>query len=353
MNAIVPFGIHFNLPAPTYHGDPAFGSGSQKALALDPVEFQHERLKPPDPDEEDSFALVWGRALHARVLEGRAVLAAEFAAIPEVKDHPGALVSMGDLRRAQRALGMKGGTTKEAVSEMIRAHDPAAVIFDDVLTSFYAGLGTRQAVKREVLDAIEEAARWMQAAEKIKDVMVDGTFTGGAPEVSIFYEDRGVRLKARIDYLLPVSAIVDLKSFRPSRKGKPVQFAALAAITDQRYDLQRAAYINAWREGRTLAAAGHVFGDQPYRGFLADVYGQEHPNWIWVMTKATGAPQPIVIEWPAAQHSFAGARSFEEIERGIAAYIENRDKFGDDKPWHPHHPVTQVEDTIWPYGFGR
>ena len=353
MADLVPDGIHFNLPAPAYHGDPAFGSSSQKALAVDPVEFQHERLRPKATDEDETTALIWGRAIHARVLEGRAALASEFAAIPRIADHLGALVTMNDLRLAQKNLGMRGGTKKEDVAAMIREHDPAAVLWDDILKVFYDGLAGRTPIKAEFLEEIENAALWMQADGKISAVMADGTFVGGAPEVSIFYRDRGVRLKARIDYMMPNSAIIDLKSFRPSLTHKTLEGAALAAIMNQRYDLQRASYINAWREGRALAAAGAVFGEQPYRGFLADVYGSDDPNWLWVMTKAVGAPQPIVFEWPSDHHSFAADRANEEIERGIAAYIENVATIGEDKPWPPRHPVVTLDDTSFPAWFGR
>src|SRR3546814_9490787 len=69
--------------------------------------------------------------------------------------------------------------------------------------------------------------------------MEDGTFIAVAPEVSIFYEDRGVRLKARFDRLLR-HAIVDVKSFAPRSPGRidGPSGSAMKAVRNMRYDLR-------------------------------------------------------------------------------------------------------------------
>jgi hypothetical protein len=185
--------------------------------------------------------------------------------------------------------------------------------------------------------------------------MEDGTFTAGSSEVSIFYEDNGVRLKARIDHLLS-HAVVDLKSFRPimAERVKP---AAKRAIYRMRYDLQAAAYIRALKFAAKLFAAGQVFNCSYDPAFLNAVFraldiSEKQPRhedalkWIWVMIKASGAPQPIVAQFDVGSMIFRQAQT--DIEDAINTYRTNIAKHGIDKDWTPENPVEIWGDTDFP-----
>ena len=86
-------------------------------------------------------------------------------------------------------------------------------------------------------------------------------FTGGVPEVSVFWVEDGMPLKARFDYLKP-KTIVDLKRFANQRE-RPVDLAILLAIAEYRYDVQCRHYLSAYWHLWMAAQDGAVFGDCP------------------------------------------------------------------------------------------
>src|SRR5690606_14111064 len=177
---------------------------------------------------------------------------------------------------------------------------------------------------------IETAARWLQRDPLLSAVMTDGTFNAGAPEVSVFYEDRGVRLKARFDRLLR-HAIVDLKSFAPWFSGN-LEGAAIKVIERMRYDIQAAAYVRAWHKAKELWKEGRVFGEPPFPTFLEECCDRDEPGWVWIFVKSKGAPQPLVVDWQAR---FAQRAAMEKVEQAIDDYIRLRDEYGEDNEWPP------------------
>ena len=342
-------GIYFGVPDASYFADESLGSTAQKELVLDPIEFQHARLYPGE--EKESMALKWGHAIHCRALEGRLSLAERFAIAPAVTDYKGALVTMDDLRRHCKLLSLKPGKTKADAVTAIREFDKEAVIWDEVVAKFEADNVGRTIVPRGALDQIEMAVRWMQRDRLLSPVMQDGTFVAGASEVSIFYVENGVRLKARIDHLL-AHAVVDLKSFRPFFKER-VRTAAKKAVTRMRYDLQAASYIKALKAAAKLYAEGRVFGNPFQKEFLDEVFrslAAGETKWIWVLIKASGAPQPVVAEFDMRSMIFKTAAM--EIDDAINAYRYLTDKFGPDQEWVPDAPAEVWGDTDFPsYSF--
>lgn len=350
-------GIFFGLPAEAYHRDPALGSSSRKALALDPTEYQFNRLRPPKPDTP---ALIWGQALHARVLEGRDAMERQFKVRPDpdFAEVP-CLITMDDLRRHARDMGISPlPKTKAEAIVLIREHDPDVVIWDEILAKF--ATDPRIEITSDIAAEIEQAAEWMGADPLIGAVMHDGTFQGGAPEVAIFYEIDGVRLKAKIDYLLP-HAIVDLKSYRP-KTARTVQAGSLKAIVDFRYDLQAVHYLEAWRAARPLFLAGQVFvmDERIAKGAMLELLRQSfaetpegsEPIWIWVVLKASGAPQPLVMQWSRKHSPFAMGAADDEIRTALERYKQLSAEFGHLKQWPPRHRAVIIDDATWPPWFG-
>lgn len=344
-------GIYFNLDADAYHADPALGSTSLKAIALDPVEFQYSRLI---GEEKDTAALLWGSALHTRTLEGRTAFKTRHPVAPDKKNYPGALVLMEDLRRHAASMGLKGGKTKAEVASLIREHDQSVVIWDEIDDAFRKMTEGKRVIPATIAAEIEQAAEWMQAYDKLSPVMTDGTFRAGASEVSIFYEDDGVRLKCRIDHLLPAS-IVDLKSFRPApgwnTRANVLDKIIGRVIAQQRYDLQCAAYIRGWLKAKPLYEAGLVFdASEREREILKAAMARPSLKWTWVLVKNAGAPVPFVYEFDLASFSYKGA--IDEIEDAINAYRSLRKEFGEDKQWLPRHPAGVLDDMAMPAWLG-
>lgn len=341
-------GIYFNLDANEYHADDSLGSSSVKALAVDPYEFQFDRKHGEDKDTD---ALTYGSAVHARILEGRAAFEAEFCPEFDKSQVPeGALITVDDLKKWLDQHDQKGlsGKAKPALIALVREIDPGQPIFDVLKGEWEKTNEGKTPLKPKRWAQVETAAKWVQRDPLLSAVMEDGTFSHGAPEVSIFYQDRGARLKARFDRLLR-HAIIDVKTFAPITPG-PIDGpdgSAIRTIRRMRYGIQAADYIRAWHAAKELYEHGLVFGEQPYSTFLDECFDREAPAWIWIMIKSTGAPQSLVVNLnaPSALAVAAG-----DVERAIDRYIENRDQFGDDEDWVPARPAFDLTDVYLPYG---
>lgn len=347
-------GIYFGEPEDQYHKDDALGSTSLKELVLDPVEYQHQRLH--GGEKRETFALKWGSAIHCRTLEGRASMAERFPISPAVTDYEKPLITVDHLRAHCKLLGVKAsGTKKEDYIRAVRDFDQDVVIWDEIMAKFEADNVGRTIIPREALEHIERAAQWMQRDKRLGPVMEDGTFTAGASEVSIFYEESGVRLKARLDHLLS-HAVADLKSFRPFFAER-VRPAAMKAVARMRYDLQAAAYIRALKAAAKLYADGKVFNCPYPPEFLASVFqaleiAEQDPRhddalkWIWVLIKASGAPQPIVAQFDLGSMIFKTAAM--EIDDAINNYRKYVAKFGLDQDWVPDNAAELWGDQDFP-----
>lgn len=340
-------GIYFNLGDAEYHSDDALGSSSIKELSVDEYEFQFNRLYGEDKDTD---ALIFGAALHARILEGRAAFEAKFCSEFDKSAVDGALDTVAELKAWLDQYGQTSlsGKKKDDLIAMVRNIDPNQPVAEVIKQQWAAKNEGKVALKPKRWAQVETAARWVQRDPLLSAVMEDGTFSHGAPEVSIFYEENGVRLKARFDRLLR-HAIVDLKSFAPRGTGR-IEDLALKAIQTMRYHIQSADYIRAWHRAKALYAAGQVFGDQPFSTFLAECFDREEPAWIWIMVKSVGAPQPLVIDWQA---NFVKKRAAEQVEEAIETYVRLRDEHGDDEEWPPMRPAVTVTDSDLPPWWGQ
>lgn len=352
-------GIYFGLDAETYHQDPALGGTQMNLLARDPVEFQYRRLA---PEPEDTPALIRGQAQHARNLEGVRAFHQQFKIAPEKKDHPDPILdTMEDLREHAYAIGLeKLPRIKQDLIDLIRQTDRDVTIWQEIMNRHDAD--PRVGVSAKVAEQVFQAAEWMQADPLVGEVMKDGTFQGGAPEVSIFWTEDGVRCKARLDYLLP-HAIVDLKTFGPWQD-RPLGQSAIVSITNYRYDLQAAHYLRGWRQARSMwdvdgGKAVMTFDDIDRTKMLefcsACFHGvvEEEPKWVWVFIKTIGAPQPIVIEWTREGSPLAYGSAENDVARALQNYRDFAEEFGADKPWPPRHEAVVISDADWPTWFGR
>ncbi|NEV75524.1 hypothetical protein DYI24_00310 [Rhodopseudomonas sp. BR0C11] len=349
-NVLFEPGIYFGLPEKDYHADSSLGSHDLKDIVLDPVEFQHARLHGSEPKE--TMALKWGSAIHCRALEGRASFEERFPIAPVMADYgDDLLVTMDQLRAYANLIGVKAGKTKDLTIKAIRDFDTDVPIWDEIIAKFEADNIGKTIIPREALRQIEQACAWMQRDRLLAPVMEDGTITAGASEVSIFYEDNGVRLKARIDHLLS-HAVIDLKSFRPIMAERK-NGAAKRAISRMRYDLQAAAYLRALRAAADLFSSGRVFNNPYDSSFLEAVFraldvaktspeSEDALKWVWVMIKAAGAPQPVVAEFDLCSNIFRHAGA--EIEDAVNIYRANVETFGLDQDWAPASVVQRWGD---------
>jgi hypothetical protein len=344
-------GIYFGLSAESYHADPALGSTAIKELASDPYDFQYKRLHGED---KDTKALIWGSALHTRVLDGKEAFDRRYAIAPKREDHPDALDTMDDLRAHAKSIGVKAGRTKAETIANIREFDNRTPIWEEIVQAFTAASAGKIILDAEVRDEVEQAAQWMQRDPMLSPVMQNGQIISGASEVSIFYEDNGVRLKCRLDRLLP-HGIIDIKSFRPSvgwsTAPRSLNRVLGRVIAQMRYDIQAADYIRGFRKAASLVAKGRVFGGSDIdHALLEKAIARDDLKWIWVLVKNAVAPQPFVREFPLKLTTFGAAMG--EVEEAIETYRRLRDEFGDDEDWTPRHPADAFDDSDFPVWIG-
>ena len=335
-------GIYFGLDESAYHADPALGSSDLKQIYLDPIDWQYDRLH---GTREETDAMLFGSALHCRVLEGKAVFDAKFCGVPVKPD--GCLITNDDLGAWLKSYGLSDKGKKAELIERIQSSGVAQPAIWEVLREEFEALNAgKSELTEQQFERVETAARWMQADATLQVMMKDGAFQFGAPEVSFFYTVEGVRLKARFDYLVG-HAILDLKSFAPMYKEVPA-YSITRAIMRQRYDLQCAAYVRAWHQGRKLYESGAVFGSQP-DGLLKSVYSRAHPLWVWVFLKTVAAPQPFVRSLSNEEMVFGIADRC--ITTAIEKYQAKVAEFGTEKIWPPNNPPEAMATDDFPQWF--
>lgn len=299
-------GIYFGLEEDVYHADAALGSSAMKKLAESPPDYwwdsPHNTMR---PKKKDTPSRIFGRAVHKFVAEGRT----EFECAYAPADF--------------------NGSTKEGKAESARI----------------AAAGRIRLV-RDDWDRIMVSGTVIRANPKISEA-----FSGGVPEVSIFWERDGIRRKARIDYLKP-RASVDLKS-ESNPFGLHFPVACRKAIDKYKYAIQAGHY----REARELiprfAADGAVYGDHD-ASLLKKIMSATEYAWVWIFYQSERSPLTWGKQISPGNPVFDDARA--DIARAEENYRRFADVFGFTEPWVIAEDLEELDpDEIkWPYqGMGK
>lgn len=353
---MLPEGIHFGLDETAYHADPALGSGAIRDLAKCPIYYWGASWMNPfrEPDKETP-ALLYGRALHCLVLEGPAEFAKRYWPIPRPEDHPGALVKSDDIKARirdfpdslRKSADVKLTADKAGLIAGLKRLDPGAVIFDEILDQF-RGRCVEQGVTA-LPDALHSEI--IQAAAYILgDARVQAAFRGGRPEVSLFWDQDGVPMKARLDYVRlgrengePVGIITDLKSFANALDLSPER-AVMRAIATTRLDVQAAAYLEGIKRIPEWIAAGKVHGADGVNPEWLHVLGAIKPeNWrfFWCFYEK-GLPVSMLRATRPGSPVIEMARM--SLSRALQAYRDNMAAYG--TAWRFVDPVADSEVVI-------
>lgn len=295
-------GIYFGLDEAAYHLHPALGSTDIRRIMASPCDWWwHSHLNPARPSVEPTPAMQFGRAVHKCVLEGRQAFEAAYGSC----EHPGNVKAGKDERAALEAVGKLP----------LKADD-----------------------YKRILIASAMIAANPHLAE---------AFTGGVPEVSIFWERDGIQLKCRIDEF-KLRASVDLKSIRNSRS---IDFrdACKRRFSDDRHDVQAEHYCEGRAQLPRLIADGAVYGDHD-------------PEWLARAAKAAAAF--VFVYWQAEDSPITWSRKLspgnpilqyarETIERALDHFKTYRAAFGEDRPWILAEPIDELDLDDLPQWFGR
>lgn len=346
-------GVYFGLDADAYHADPALGSTNlKKLLTSGPDYWWNSALNPARPEtNEDTPSLLFGRAVHAMVLEGRPALDRAYMRAPEPE---GLLVTDADMTawldanpEAVAACGEKIPRTKAGKAALIARLDPTARILDFIKAA--ADEDGKTILAGDDFDRIVTAGTMISANPALAQA-----FTGGVSEVSVFWlHDPGdgaapIRCKCRFDYL-KVRAIGDLKSIR-NVKGLPFVTACRHAIATYRYDLQAAHYMAGRAALPALVAAGAVHGEHDPE-WLARVAASPEAAFVFVFLQAAGAPITWATQISPGNPILDIGRS--SVDLALHTYTTFMKDFGTERAWMLAEPITELDANDLPGWWGR
>lgn len=359
MSNLLPLGVHFGLPEDQHHADPGLGSTDLKRLLINPVGFwaaspAGQRILTDlgiakDEPEEESLSKQFGSAAHALCLEpdtfdDRYV---EHEDPPEdylttkerireaLERTPGAYVPIKTAQRPELALAARRAGLK---------------LIDDWKVDAQIRAGGRTVLSR----------RWMATLRMIRHLIDvrradlgdrsvrEDSLSNGYPEVTVIWEEDGVRMKARIDWLR-WRGMIDLKTYGCPPDKMPLAFF-LGQVATYGYELQAVHYMHAWSAIGRLMDEGRVFGDVDLK-WLTRLRYQDKPGWRWVAIQTLGMPEVDWLDWNAG---LAEGAAEAQRRQAIAAFITYRDRFGLDQPWVAMRGRVVVDDmTLDATGIAR
>jgi len=278
-------GIYFGLPEAEHHNALALSASGIKLLRISTLDWWVRSPLNPDRADEETEPQKLGKAFHKRIVEGAAVFAEHYAPELDPGQYPYALRTNADLidALAQHLIKPRSGARKADLIEQLRAVDPHVAIWDEIVRDHQAQHLGKVFLNSPWVARIEQAARMIE-----NHAQLGRAFTGGRPEVSVFWHDAesGIPMKARFDYLKP-RAVVDLKSFE-NVYGMPLKRAIARSIANYRYHVQAALYLEAAEVAKRLILDNKVYGEDDW-DWLGQVYEGEK-TWLWVFQQRGAAP---------------------------------------------------------------
>jgi hypothetical protein len=277
-------GLYFGLPDTEYHAALALSAHGINRLRVSALAWWLDSPLNPDRVEEETDAKIIGKAYHSRIVEGRDAFDQRYAAKLDPAAYPNALRTVADIVAALRDCGI-GVKASERKADLIARLPPAAgyQVWDEIERRYSDQHRGKILLDPALIDRIELAAMMIENHHQL-----DKAFTGGYPEVSIFWFDvtTGVPCKARLDYLKPL-AVVDLKTFE-LRDIAPDK-AIVRAVASYKYHVQASWYLRATDEIARLVADGKVYGDHD-KDWLRLVCGAAERTFLFVWQAKGQAP---------------------------------------------------------------
>lgn len=338
-------GIHFGMPEDEYHAVPALSnSGIKKLLVSNMNYWADQSWLNPEWEPSESPFMDLGAAYHARIVEGREAFQARYAPSLDQARWPDAIRTMDELRAALEAAdpkAKKSGSKAELTARLL-ALDPSAIIWDTIQAEYEADHEGKSFLSPKQIARIEIAAAMIE-----KHPQLCKAFTGGHPEVSIFWVDKetGVPCKARLDYL-KTKAIVDLKSFG-NQRDRPVEKAIYYAVAERKYHIQVAWYFEAVERVREIVrerGMAVVHGPQPSQQWFDLWLGAPEPDFLFVFQQTGPAPVARGYKFPRNLTFDVGRMQANEAKR---RWAECWQTYGTD-PWLDIADLGEFDSALFP-----
>lgn len=331
-------GLYFGLPDDEYHAIEALSNTGIKRILVSPLDFWARSWMNPTPEEdEETVFKVTGKAYHTRIVEGRPAFDARYAAELDPAAHPNALRTVDQIKEALRAHGETVTGAKPVLVERLLGTNSMAEVWDVLAAAHAKANEGKILLPAELIQKIEISTAMIE-----KHPQLAKCFTGGGPEVSVFWTaEGGIPMKVRIDYLKP-RAIVDLKTFS-NPLAKPVDRAIANAMAQRKYHIQVAVYQEGAERAREFAQEGRIFGEVDPE-WVERFTAAEDFEFVFVFQQTGIAPVARGKVMPKGLVYDCGVISMNEA---IATFLECREKFGTD-PWIDDTPIGAFDDSEFP-----
>lgn len=412
----LPDGVYFDLPDDVYFAIPRLSGSGLKSMIVSPATFwagswlnakkaaalagaclAAMTLMPPGAmspalaefgkqiaatfpdaagtakDAETTKAMHLGRAYHAARLEGSEALFARFARQPERADFPaeGALWTGPDIERELAARDEPKKKAGESVADQGRRLADLGyegTIFPLEMAKFQASLNGRVPIAAAIWDDL------IIDMDRLRESEVADLLSGGVAEVSVLWTDRnGIKMKCRIDYLMP-DKWTDFKTF-DNKRGKHLEQAILDAFRYDRHYIQGIVYREAVELLRVdaLPIVGPSTEHQrQVLGRLATVAGE--PECWFVYQEKNGVPNILgrrmefydvplntriqhagateegiaAVEEATRTVTFLHRRGREEINKAKADFAAYQEIYEAGRPWQPWNAKRTIDDLDFP-----
>lgn len=336
-------GIYFGLDEEAYHADPAYSGSGVNDTLISPLTYWAHSPMNPAYERKRTEAMDVGKAFHKRIIEGPEALHAAFAEEPDKSDFVGTLVTASDMRSELRRRGLPVSGSVAELCERLHEADPSLALWPRIEQEY----GKRHAGKIFI-----KSFKEIERAADIIDRQVGKAFTGGAPEVSLFWKDEetGIQMKGRLDYL-KVQAIVDLKTFS-NPFSRQTDRAIAAAMANHRYPVKSVIYLHGLQQIKDLLAKGQgvVEGNHDPQWLDAVVRHPDH-TFVFVFVEKGPAPNVRVREFRRqigqGEPNLYFTSAWLQYRWAVDTYVRCKKQFGED-PWIEGSDLRAFDDTDFP-----
>lgn len=364
---LLPDGIYLNLPESVYFRQGRLGSTDmcdffqKKEGAWWSSELNPDYRQEP----EDASARVFGKALHALILEGDAAYAHRFALIPskeEMRAQHGELfcVTVGEIEAQLEKRGMHPKRMKkDELIPYVRSRAPDLIIWDDYEARWRKENEGKGALTGEQDRQLQIMTRLVRGHAEVGKFFEYGADNVPITEVSILwteaYGQRTMRRRARLDAMFPQQTW-DLKALL-NISGRPLSFAAGDHLAKYAYQVQMADHHVARKWAYRMIVEGRIYDGTPAalrtqesaRQFAEqkawlERYPAQAPNWdyAWLFYQRPDSrtgKAPIVMPWQEDYGSDLHLDGLRGRLQAIQLYLQCMAQFGEDQPWTRVEPV--------------